>query len=288
MIETILRITKGGIPLAADLHAHTYYSDAADSPETLVNLALKQGLSALAVTDHDTFEGNRHARELAKGTNLTIIPGVEVSTFDYQRGNKAHLLVYYPKYIDGLQMYFDFVGEKRRRAGEIMAERAVKRYGLRFRDIDEYARHSGVIFKQHIMAAMIDDEQADSIYGDKYDELFGENGTCIEPILHTETREIIVECRRSGGTVVMAHPGTYHGVPLMKELAEKGLIDGIELHHPRNSPAIMEEIRHTAAQFGLFITGGSDYHGAFDSKPTSLGDFTVDDTAVRLLERKEG
>lgn len=274
--------------MAADLHAHTYFSDAADSPQTLVKLALERGLTTLAVTDHDTFEGNKRARELAKGTGLTIVPGVEVSTYDYQRGHKAHLLVYYPKHTEVLQMYFDFVGEKRRRAGEIMAERAVKRYGLRFRDIDEYARHSGVIFKQHIMAAMMDDGQADGIYGKKYEELFGENGTCIEPILHTETREIITECRRSGGTVVMAHPGTYHGVPLMKELAEKGLIDGIELHHPRNPPAVMEEIKKTAAHFGLFITGGSDYHGAFDSKPTRLGDFTVDDTVVRLLDRKEG
>ena len=50
----------------------------------------------------------------------------------------------------------------------------------------------------------------------------------------------------------------------------------------------MEEIKKTAAHFGLFITGGSDYHGAFDSKPTRLGDFTVDDTVVRLLDRKEG
>ena len=244
--------------MAADLHAHTYFSDAADSPQTLVKLALERGLTTLAVTDHDTFEGNKRARELAEGTGLTIVPGVEVSTYDYQRGHKAHLLVYYPKHTEVLQMYFDFVGEKRRRAGEIMAERAVKRYGLRFRDIDEYARHSGVIFKQHIMAAMMDDGQADGIYGKKYEELFGENGTCIEPILHTETREIITECRRSGGTVVMAHPGTYHGVPLMKELAEKGLIDGIELHHPRNPPAVMEEIKKTAAHFGLFITGGSD------------------------------
>ena len=66
--------------MAADLHAHTYFSDAADSPQTLVKLALERGLTTLAVTDHDTFEGNKRARELAEGTGLTIVPGVEVST----------------------------------------------------------------------------------------------------------------------------------------------------------------------------------------------------------------
>lgn len=272
--------------MSIDLHTHTYYSDAADSPERVVSLALQAGLTAVAITDHDTFEGNRLAVAAAEGTSLCVIPAVEVSTFDYKRGHKAHILVYNPVRTQVLQLYFDFVANKRRRAGEIMAERAVKKYGIRFRDIDEYSRHSGVIYKQHIMAAMIDDGQADAIYGKKYDELFSKNGTCIEPILHTETLEIITECRRSGGAVVMAHPGTYGGVPLMEELAEKGLIDGIELNHPRNG-AVRGDIMATAAKYGLFTSGGSDYHGAFDSSPVKPGDFTAEDSLLPLLHGKE-
>ena len=58
--------------MAADLHAHTYFSDAADSPQTLVKLALERGRTTLAVTDHDTVEGNKRAREPVSYTHLDV------------------------------------------------------------------------------------------------------------------------------------------------------------------------------------------------------------------------
>ena len=62
----------------ADLHVHTIYSrDSLITPEDLVFYAKKRGLTAVAITDHDTVEG---ALKIAKETDFLIIPGIEVSS----------------------------------------------------------------------------------------------------------------------------------------------------------------------------------------------------------------
>jgi predicted metal-dependent phosphoesterase TrpH len=62
----------------ADLHVHTIYShDSLITPKDLVFYAKKRGLTAVAITDHDTIEG---ALKIAKETDFLIIPGIEVSS----------------------------------------------------------------------------------------------------------------------------------------------------------------------------------------------------------------
>ncbi|HUU61179.1 MAG TPA: PHP domain-containing protein, partial [Acidimicrobiia bacterium] len=79
--------------MAVDLHTHSTCSDGTDEPAALVRLALDVGLSALALTDHDTLEGIGEARAAAAGTPLEFVPGVELSV-DWERG-PAHLLAYW-------------------------------------------------------------------------------------------------------------------------------------------------------------------------------------------------
>jgi predicted metal-dependent phosphoesterase TrpH len=73
----------------ADLHVHTTYShDSVITPKELVFYARKQGLNAVAVTDHDKVEG---ALKIAKETGFLIIPGTEVSS---RHGHIVGLNVY--------------------------------------------------------------------------------------------------------------------------------------------------------------------------------------------------
>ena len=73
-----------------DLHVHSMYSDGTNSPKELVDMAVSIGLRAMALTDHDTIDGVPHAIEAARDYDITIIPGVEISTF-YQEGNSPSL-----------------------------------------------------------------------------------------------------------------------------------------------------------------------------------------------------
>ena len=75
-----------------DLHAHTVASDGVLAPDALVARALARGLTALGVTDHDSTAGVAPALAAARGTGLSVIPGVELST-DVP-GGEIHVLGY--------------------------------------------------------------------------------------------------------------------------------------------------------------------------------------------------
>ena len=79
-----------------DLHTHTTASDGTDTPTQLVNNALSLPLSAIAITDHDTVDGVEEAIQAAKGTNLEVIAGIELSCQYHQK--EIHMLGYFIDY----------------------------------------------------------------------------------------------------------------------------------------------------------------------------------------------
>src|SRR5262245_44962728 len=103
-----------------DLHAHTTVSDGTLAPEELVAEALRRGLSALAVTDHDQVRGIALCRTAAQGKGLEIVPGVEVSSA--LEDSTLHILglCVDPDHA-GLQNYLSELFEQRkRRAAKII------------------------------------------------------------------------------------------------------------------------------------------------------------------------
>ena len=76
-----------------DLHCHSTASDGTLSPTEVVELAVSSGLSALALTDHDTIGGVAEAAEAARKAGLDFMPGIEISC-DVRRPATMHLLGY--------------------------------------------------------------------------------------------------------------------------------------------------------------------------------------------------
>ncbi len=68
-----------------DLHVHSSVSDGTFSPEELVAYALEKKLAAFALTDHDTTDGIKAAQKAAEGTELEVVPGIELSTTWHNR-----------------------------------------------------------------------------------------------------------------------------------------------------------------------------------------------------------
>jgi predicted metal-dependent phosphoesterase TrpH/glycosyltransferase involved in cell wall biosynthesis len=67
--------------IVCDLHTHTSWSvDCLVEPVELLDHAERQGIGALAITDHNEFGGALEAVELARDRNLTVIPGEEIKT----------------------------------------------------------------------------------------------------------------------------------------------------------------------------------------------------------------
>ena len=80
--------------MSADLHCHSICSDGATSVENIFRLAKLSGLHTVALTDHDTFIGMEKAEKASEKYNIRLIPGVEISTFDYNRNRMVHMLCY--------------------------------------------------------------------------------------------------------------------------------------------------------------------------------------------------
>ena len=104
-----------------DLHIHTVLSDGSMETEEIARLAKYAGLKSVAITNHDTlYEG---------GTNIggiNIIPGVEMSAYDYKRRRRVHILCYMWKDREPLSLLCDKILADRRIAGEIMLKRAAE------------------------------------------------------------------------------------------------------------------------------------------------------------------
>ena len=106
-------------------------------------------------------------------------------------------------------------------------------------------------------------------------------------ILHTPVYEtvdtilnLIQECR---GVAVLAHPSVYHSMPLARELIAAGRLDGVEIDHPRNTEEDKAELEQLAAEYGLIVTGGTDYHGMNTNTPHPVGTCTTADEQIARI-----
>ncbi len=269
--------------MTADLHCHTYYSDGSSSPEELVAYAKQAGLEAIAVTDHDTLAGV--SRAVAEGDRLgvMVIPGVEFSTMDMQRGIKVHLLCYLPTRPGILDALCKKILPSRDRSFRKSLEKVAEKYPVSQEQVLAYAENSTCLYQVHIMRALMEMGYADQIYGSLYRELLGDAGNCKIPHSYLDAWETAACIRKAGGVCVMAHPSVYHSIETMKDMAAQGLLDGIERHYPRMREEDTAIIEETIARYHLIPTGGTDFHGAYSSLSRPVGFCTTQDDALERI-----
>ena len=97
-------------------------------------------------------------------------------------------------------------------------------------------------------------------------------------------REVLATARAAGAVVVFAHPTVYKSMPLLRELVREGMVDGIEIDHPSNSPEDKAECAALCGQYHLIQTGGTDFHGANHKKVYPVGTCTTPDDQIARIE----
>ncbi len=268
--------------MAGDLHCHTKISDGSLGIEDIIALAKRRGLSTIAVTDHDTTAGATRATVLGNRFGIRVIPGVEFSTWDTARSQKAHLLCYLCDHPDRLEGICRRIGESRRAAAQEMIRRTMRYYPIVPDLVSKCATGSTNIFKQHIMHTLFSAGYTDSFFGPVYEKLFGKNGVAYAAVEYPETKEMLAAIHEAGGIAVLAHPFVYGNMELLQELISLGL-DGVEVWHPKHTPEQSELLENIAREHGLLMTGGSDFHGLYSNGPRPLGSVTAPDEAVEAL-----
>jgi predicted metal-dependent phosphoesterase TrpH len=260
----------------ADLHVHSVWSDGSLSVPKLVRFAKALGLGALSITDHDTMAGQGEALEEGKRQGIKIIPGVEVSALDGETGRKVHILGYLVEDAEGLTRaclpYLGDRGRANREAGKLIRAAG---YPVEDEEFAAYAGKGGILYRQHLMHALADRGYTQSIYGPLYKALFGPGGLAAVKSAYMAVGEAVRLIKDCGGYPVLAHPFMYDSLALTPKLVEHGLT-GIECWHHTQTPERERLVREMAALYGLFLTGGSDFHGLYSEKPLSPGSFAMD------------
>jgi predicted metal-dependent phosphoesterase TrpH len=255
----------------ADLHIHSDWSDGSMTIPRIVKTAKALGLAAIAITDHDTTAGWEEAGEEEKKQGLKVIPGIEVSAFDPGTGRKVHILGYGMRDRETVETACRPYLEDRRRAnGEALSLIRAAGYPLDEKDLSAYTGKGGVPYRQHLMHALADRGYTTAIYGPLYTRLFGPGGAAVMKSRYMSAEEavrLIVDC---GGRAALAHPFQYDSLGLLPRLVAWGL-SGIECRHHTQTPERERLVREQAERYGLFLTGGSDFHGLYSEKPVPLG-----------------
>lgn len=245
--------------MKADLHVHSTASDGACSPHELVDLALRAGLTHLALTDHDSVEGIASARDRARGTGLRIIPGVELSCVT-QDGRDLHVLGYWIDHEDDrlLERLAGLRAGRMRRA-EAMVE-ALSRGGFVV-DLPMVLSQSngGAVGRSHIARALVLSGQAASVR-DAFHDLIGMGRPYYVPKDALAPEDAVSLIGAAGGVAVVAHPAINRLEDVVLTLAPAGL-RGVEAYHADHTAEQAREYACLADELGILATGGSDFHG---------------------------
>jgi predicted metal-dependent phosphoesterase TrpH len=248
-----------------DLHTHSYASDGTFSPAEVIQRASLQGLSAVALTDHDTIAGLQEADAAAKMSKVPIelIPGIEFSTSF--RDRELHIV--------GLGIHSDdsFLLQKTREIADCRLERnhtMLKRFQdagfpLSWEDLTG-KNPNAVITRAHFANALYQHNIVPSVkdafikYLDKKSPFYV-NRFLIQP---EDAIHIILQAQ---GIPILAHPFLYHlSIEELKQLLislKKEGLAGMEVFYSTHTKN--EEIlaNHLVREFGLKPSGGSDFHG---------------------------
>jgi predicted metal-dependent phosphoesterase TrpH len=243
----------------ADLHIHTHYSDSSLSPSDVVEESLRNGLSCIAIADHDTVEGLPFVKNAAAGKNLEIVDGIELSS-EYSN-QEIHVLGYFMDCQDDffLQKLVE-MQEVRVKRIKLILEKLIS-VGIKNITPEEiYALSKSKSVGRLHVAVILQQKGWVSDTRQAFDKYLAE-GACAYVRKYQQTPyEAIEFIRQAGGVPVLAHPMATQRDELIPSLVQAGL-QGMEVYYPNCSASVVEYYANIAKKHGLVTTGGSDAHG---------------------------
>lgn len=265
------------------MHTHSTVSDGTESPADVVRAAARAGLSALALTDHDSTAGWAEAADAAGREGLTLIPGMEISCRTAE-GISVHLLSYLhdPEH-PGLLEEIDRSRAARETRAEVMVRRLAEDFPIDWELVQEHVAPGATIGRPHIADALVSAGVVPSRSAAFAGILTARSRYFVAHYAPDPARAVEL-VRAAGGVPVFAHPvatarGRVVGERTYRDMIDAGLL-GVEVDHRDNPEEGRAFLRTLAREHSLLVTGSSDYHGT--GKPNRLGENT---TAPAVLER---
>ena len=260
----------------ADLHVHTRFSDGEHSPREVVEMAAREGLGAISVTDHDTLAGVEEAIEAGKGLGVEVVPGVEITFYHGQA--EMHMLGYFVD-LSTDPLTERFRARRRERFVEMMEK--LRRVGVEL-PVEELVRASGNSpGRAHLARALVEDGHARTVER-AFQKYLSQGRPGYAEKIKLSPEEAVELVGEMKGVAALAHPGLTPHDEVIPRLRELGMAAS-EVRYARHSPHNVAHYSSIARKHGLVETGGSDFHG-LRLKNVRLGEATVEMGVVRELE----
>lgn len=248
----------------SDFHIHTCYSDGVYTPEKVVDLAIENGLGAIALTDHDNILSYKVANDYIQKESLQdkieVLQGVEINTM--YKNYEVHILGYF---MDVNNSDFKSLLKSQQQARMKQTKEILtllnKKEGIKIKldTIKSLVAEGGSIGRPHIAKAITSVGGTTNVM-EAYSKYINDNSPVYVQRKTVSPHDAVEIIYDAGGIPVIAHP---HDIDiaeeLIKELMHYGL-RGIEAYHRKHSPAIVEYFSSMAEELGLIVTGGSDFH----------------------------
>ncbi len=249
-----------------DLHMHSTASDGSRAPADVVRAAAAAGLAAIALTDHDTVGGLAEAGAAGTALGVRIVNGVELSAVEGDA--ETHLLGLHLRDVVVIERELGALRDMRERRGQRIVDKLVA-LGVQVTFEDVLAQAGGgAVGRPHVARALVADGWATDLR-DAFDRYLGAGKPAYVAKDQLGMADAIAIIHSAGGLAVLAHPGPAGTRERLTSLRALGL-DGVEVKHPGHSPSDTARLTTLAAQLGLVMSGGSDWHGAAEG-PRTIG-----------------
>ncbi len=244
-----------------DLHTHSNCSDGSMTPTELVAHAAERGLSAIALSDHDTIAGVDEALEAGKRYGVEIVPAIE---FSVQSDTETHILGFYIDHKSPL------LREALDNINVVRQQRTIntcnKLRDLGFDVTMEEALEiapAGIIGRAHFARLLVEKGYIGSVK-EGFDKYLANGRPAYDGSQYLTAKDAVELIDAIGGVSFVAHP---HLIRLddaslrsfLTELKSFGLC-GIEGYYNEYTDEMQDYFQNLAGELGLIICGGTDYH----------------------------
>lgn len=258
-----------------ELHCHTTYSDGRLLPRELHELAVKEGLSYLALTDHDSVKGHAEMEPLMKESGIRFIPGIELTTS--KNGESIHVLGYWnndgyrnPEFLRKLDDLHEARNER-----IIKFIRNLKTHFDLDIDYDALRRLNKGVLTRANLAHAVHREVPHLSFNEAFTAYLDKDSPAYIPNIMLTVDEGLSLLKKYGATAVLAHPVIYKKNTLEDLLNHE--FDGLECYYFLNQEEMTRKSLDLARNRNLLVTAGSDYHGIIgDQKHGYLGSMSFD------------
>jgi 3',5'-nucleoside bisphosphate phosphatase len=267
-----------------DLHSHTTASDGQHPPAQQVALAVKAGVSVLAVTDHDTVSGLEACAHAAQALGARLIPGIEISCLHHRR--EVHVLGHFIDPTDAALGSFthQLGGEREKRMTQMVQKLVDQGVPVTLDQVKAMAG-SAPLTRPHLARVLVELRICTSIK-EAFDRFLGDRRSAWVPRFETTVEGAIALIHGAGGTATIAHPGSSKVNRMELETMAQAGLDGIEVIHADHPPSQRALFASWADALNLVCTAGSDFHGVKVAPDRHFGTVAMNPTQFERLEAR--